>query len=277
MIFSFYIKSALHHRGPALPSKPCRRRSVAVEDSYANWKQKFLRRRRVSAGKHRGEVAGHGGIPCYNIFFFNHFLSFRMSVKTVHELPNELYFCTFTCTNWLSLFEITQSYDEVYKWLLIAHKKSFRTCSFVIMPNHLHFIMATPFGNANLNTLVSNGKRFLAYEIVERLKNSKHNQLLKQLENEVTRSDKKRGKLHQVFKPSFDARLILDEKMLFQKMDYLPSLKLWQPSIHHNPVRGKWNLVNDFVLYPHSSAAFYELGTLCQFPLTHYAEILHGR
>jgi hypothetical protein len=83
------------------------------------------------------------------------------------------------------------------------------------------------------------------------------------LENEVTRSDKKRGKLHQVFEPSFDAPLILDEKMLFQKMDY----------IYHNPVRGKWNLVSDFVLYPHSSAAFYELGTLCQLPLTHYAEI----
>ena len=131
---------------------------------------------------------------------------------------------------------------------------------------HLHFIMATPFRNANLNTLVSNGKRFMAYEIVERLKNSKHDHLLKQLENEVTRSDKKRGKLHQVFKPSFDARLILDEKMLFQKMDY----------IHHNPVRGKWNLVNDFVLYPHSSAAFYELGTACQFPITHYAQILYG-
>ena len=132
---------------------------------------------------------------------------------------------------------------------------------------HLYFIMATPFRNANLNTLVSNGKRFLAYEIVERLKNSIHNHLLKQLENEVTRSDKKRGKLHQVFEPSFDACLILDEKMLFQKMDY----------IHHNPVRGKWNLVSDFVLYPHSSAAFYELGTPCQLPLTHYAEILHGR
>ncbi len=90
--------------------------------------------------------------------------------------------------------------------------------------------------------------------------------MLKQLENEVNPSDRKRGKLHQVFKPSFDARIILDEKMLFQKMDY----------IHHNPVRGRWNLVSDFVLYRYSSAAFYVLGRPCQFPITHYAEILHG-
>lgn len=131
----------------------------------------------------------------------------------------------------------------------------------------MHFIMATPFRNAYLDTLVSNGKRFLAYEIVERLKNSKHGHLLKQLENEITRSDSKRGKLHQVFKPSFDVRRMLDEKMLSQKMDY----------IYHNPVRGKWNLVSDFASYPHSGAAFYELGTPCQFPLTHYAEILHER
>lgn len=50
---------------------------------------------------------------------------------------------------------------------------------------HLHFIRATPFRNANWNTLVSNGKRFIAYEIVERLKNSKHNHLLKQLEKKL--------------------------------------------------------------------------------------------
>ena len=54
----------------------------------------------------------------------------------------------------------------------------------------MHFIIATPFRNANLNALVSNGKRFIAYEIVEQLKNAKNNHLLKQLEKEVTRSGK---------------------------------------------------------------------------------------
>jgi len=164
------------------------------------------------------------------------------------------------------LFEITKSYDKVYKWFSIAHEKGFRTCAFVIMPNHLHFIMATPYRNTNLNTLVGNGKRFLAYDIVEQLMRLGQTSLLKQLADEVIPSDRKRGKLHQVFKPSFDGKLIVNEKMLFQKIAY----------IHHNPVKGKWNLVSDYVLYEHSSAAFYESGRPCKFPLTHYSEILNG-
>ena len=27
--------------------------------------------------------------------------------------------------------------------------------------------------------------------------------------------------------------------------------------MHHNPVKAAWNLVDDFALYPHSSASFY--------------------
>jgi REP element-mobilizing transposase RayT len=189
-----------------------------------------------------------------------------MSVKTPHDLSNEIYFCTFTCCNWLPLFGITESYDEVFKWFTIAHEKKFRICVFVIMPNHLHFILATPFRNSSLNTLVSNGKRFLAYRIVDKLKAQGCSYILKQLETAVTPSDRRRGKLHQVFKPSFDARVIPDEKIFFQKMEY----------IHHNPVKGKWNLANDFGLYPYSSAAFYESGKTYPFPITHYSEILYG-
>jgi hypothetical protein len=29
--------------------------------------------------------------------------------------------------------------------------------------------------------------------------------------------------------------------------------------IHHNPVSGKWNLVNDYTDYEHSSVSFYDL------------------
>jgi len=41
------------------------------------------------------------------------------------------------------------------------------------MPNHVHFIFATPNKDADLNTLVSNGKRFIAYEIADRLKQAR--------------------------------------------------------------------------------------------------------
>ncbi len=39
-----------------------------------------------------------------------------MAVKTPIEFTEGIYFITFTCEHWLSLFEITNSYDTVYKW-----------------------------------------------------------------------------------------------------------------------------------------------------------------
>jgi hypothetical protein len=39
--------------------------------------------------------------------------------------------------------------------------------------------------------------------------------------------------------------------------------------IHHNPVRKKWNLVNEFTNHEHSSASFYERG------IKRYENILH--
>ena len=51
--------------------------------------------------------------------------------------------------------------------------------------------------------------------------------------------------------------------MVEQKLEYT----------HHNPVSGKWNLVDDFVNYPHSSAAYYELGKENKY-ITHYKELI---
>jgi hypothetical protein len=48
--------------------------------------------------------------------------------------------------------------------------------------------------------------------------------------------------------------------MIEQKLDY----------IHHNPVKGKWKLVDDFTDYHHSSAAFYELGKPGAVDIRHY-------
>ena len=79
----------------------------------------------------------------------------------------------------------------------------------------------------------------------------------------VEKKERLIGKLHQVFRLSFDARKCFSEKMIEQKLEY----------IHHNPVKGKWDLVKDFTSYPHSSAAFYELGLQEKFEITHYKDL----
>ena len=90
-----------------------------------------------------------------------------------------------------------------------------------------------------MSTLVGTGKRFLAYDIVNSLKNQGKESLLQVLQDGVQKKEKLKGKLHQVFRLSFDARQCIDEKMIEQKLDY----------IHHNPLKGKWKLVDDFTTY----------------------------
>lgn len=128
-----------------------------------------------------------------------------MGVKKIHAESNCLYYITFTCQYWLSLFQLAEAYDTVYKWFDVITQKGFKIVSFVIMPNHIHLVILTPMEGETVNRLVGNGKRFMAYEIIKRLNDKKENTVLERLKNAVTVSEKARGKLHKVFRESFDA------------------------------------------------------------------------
>ena len=150
----------------------------------------------------------------------------------------------------MPLFEIVNGYDLVYKWFDYLKTAGHYSTVFVIMPNHLHVILYFPEAGFNLNKIISNAKRFMAYEIIKRLEEMNNRKLLDFLAGEVTERERKKGQLHKVFTDSFDAKGIYSEKFFDQKMNY----------IHRNPVSGKWQLVNDFTEYEHSSASYYETG-----------------
>jgi len=63
-------------------------------------------------------------------------------------------------------------------------------------------------------------------------------------------SDDKRGKLHQVFEPSFDSKECYTKAFAEQKLNY----------IHNNPYTGKWNLPVSPELYKPSYAKYYFSG-----------------
>ena len=183
-----------------------------------------------------------------------------MAIKLKHSDCYNMYFITFTCYNWMHLFEITNAYDIVYKWFsYLRTNKIAETISYVIMPNHLHCILYFENETFDLNKIVGNGKRFLAYEIIKRLKTKNESNILYKLTTNVTEKEKKKGQLHKVFKTSFDAKPIFTEKFLRQKLAY----------IDYNPISGNWQLVADYVDYLHSSASYYEIG------LTRFFEPLH--
>ena len=118
------------------------------------------------------------------------------------------------------------------------------------MPNHLHALISFSNTGKNINTIIGNGKRFMAYDIVERLQEAKNELILTKLSGAVKPSDKKRGKLHEVFEDSFDSKECFTKKFILQKLDY----------IHWNPCSGKWNLAACPEDYMHSSAGFYYKG-----------------
>lgn len=190
-----------------------------------------------------------------------------MSVHTQRE-EAKTWFITFTCLEWLPLFELTNAYDLVYKWFeYMAAKQKAVVSSYVIMPNHLHVVVhltEQPNGELpNISTLVGNGKRWLAYDIVKRLEDKGQHDILKTLSTAVGITDHTKGQKHRVFESSFDAKPIFNEAFMLQKLHY----------IHRNPVSGKWKLADDYTKYLHSSAAYYETGKAFHFNPTHWREV----
>jgi REP element-mobilizing transposase RayT len=107
-----------------------------------------------------------------------------MSVLVHHGNEPTLYYVTYTCYHWLHLFSITNSFDLVYKWFDYSKNISaIKVTAYAIMPNHVHAILFFPDTNYNLNTIISNAKRFIAYEIVNRLKQLHENKILQHLED----------------------------------------------------------------------------------------------
>src|SRR5258705_306746 len=187
-----------------------------------------------------------------------------MSVRREITEYDGFYFITFTCCRWIKLFAITESYDIVYNWFDYLKSKGHYISGFVIMPNHLHALIA--FRNTHgqsINSIVANDKRFMAYEIVKRLEKGGNEKLLSELASFVNDTDKLRGKLHEVFEPSFDWKECTGSNFIEQKLNY----------IHENPCRGEWSLVEQPQDYIHGSAKFYLTGEPGIYPVTDYAEL----
>lgn len=186
-----------------------------------------------------------------------------MAVKTTQENKGTVYFCTFTCCEWLPLFELTQAYDAIYKWLdYMQDKYENRIVGYVIMPNHLHVLVYVSTQSPTINKLLSNGKRFLAYEIVQRLKQQEADKGLAILRRSVLPFEQKNGKQHAVFQRSSDIKECMTEQFLLQKLSY----------IHANPLAGKWKLAPTPADYMHSSARWYQKGEHGIYPVSDYRD-----
>lgn len=93
-----------------------------------------------------------------------------MSTRTSHNSEATLFYITFTCYQWLPLFQLCNGYDLVYKWFeYLKEKYAIKTTAYTIMPNHVQYMLFFPGDNYDSNKIVGNGKRFIAYELIKRL------------------------------------------------------------------------------------------------------------
>jgi len=131
------------------------------------------------------------------------------------------------------------------------------------MPNHVHVTIAFCKTKKGINTIVGDGKRFIGYEIVNRLAKKEEAELLLELQNAVNASDKKKGKLHEIWEDSFDWKECNNTMFTFQKLNYM----------HNNPCTGKWQLSSNPTEYVHSSALFYSSGQQGIYPILNFMEL----
>ncbi len=185
-----------------------------------------------------------------------------MSVRRAIAAHDGLYFITITCSGWLALFEIANAYSAVYTWFDYLKGKGHYITGYVIMPNHIHALIG--FSNTkgkSINSIVGNGKRFMSYALVEQLKSTGNNYILEQLASFVNTTDRLKGKLHEVFEPSFDWKECLNSEFTEQKLNY----------IHANPCKA--GLVEMPEEYVHSSARYYFSGETGVYEVTNYMEL----
>ena len=67
------------------------------------------------------------------------------------------------------------------------------------MPNHVHVLISFIQPAQSINTIIGNGKRFMAYEMIKRLEDMNESAIVQQLAANVETSRKANNKMQEVW------------------------------------------------------------------------------
>ena len=72
------------------------------------------------------------------------------------------------------------------------------------MPSHVHAVIAFSNTGKSINSTLSNGEHFIACDLIKPLQEQNSYLVLNELSNTLNNTERKEGKLHNVFETSFD-------------------------------------------------------------------------
>ncbi len=144
----------------------------------------------------------------------------RSRYKTVAN--GKTYFATSAIVNWLPIFAVPELARIVLDSMQFLHtNKRITLHAYVIMENHFHLIGTSPAFSGEMKKM----KSFTARCIIDYIKERGPAFFLDQFR--FLKKQHKKDQEYQVWQEGFHPKVILSEKTLYQKLEY----------VHNNPVR----------------------------------------
>ena len=136
--------------------------------------------------------------------------------------PTYPHFITLTILHWIPLFTNTRSVDillECFRYL--QEHDNLKIYSYVILENHLHLVASSD----DISKTMKKFKSYTAKKLLELLEKENIHTILEQLA--FYKKAHKKMTTYQVWQEGMQAKLIQNEKMMIQKIEY----------IHNNPIK----------------------------------------
>ena len=157
------------------------------------------------------------------------------------------YFITSTVIEWLPVFTKKEYFEIIIKALKFCRaNKKLKIYAYVILENHLHLITS----GENLAKIIKEFKSFTARKIINTLQENNAKWILSQLS--FYKKKFKKNSDHQLWQEGVHPKMIGDEEILRQKMEYL----------HFNPVKKGYVASPEHWLYSSASNYFGGCGVM---------------
>jgi len=166
-----------------------------------------------------------------------------------------IFFITTTCYKWYYLLAVGQAMDIVTDSLIFCSKKyNADILAYVLMPNHIHFIVYFKEANKRID-FMRDFKKFTSIKVRQEVEKTDIELLGKIRIN-------RDGQVFMVWQDRFDEVFLESRELLEIKLNY----------IHNNPLQPHWNLCLNIEDYLYGSASFYEKGIQNKIEVKHYLD-----